>query len=48
VVRDRLTIGEASVIGAGSVILEDTVARGVYLAKTADRLPISSDELPLG
>jgi UDP-3-O-[3-hydroxymyristoyl] glucosamine N-acyltransferase len=48
VIRDRLTIKEATVIGAGSVILEDTVERGVYLAKTADRLPISSEQLPLG
>jgi sugar O-acyltransferase (sialic acid O-acetyltransferase NeuD family) len=48
VIRDRLTIRESSVIGAGSVILEDTVEKGVYLAKTADRLPISSDEIPIG
>jgi sugar O-acyltransferase (sialic acid O-acetyltransferase NeuD family) len=48
VIRDRLTIKESSVVGAGAVILEDTLERGVYMAKTADRLPIKSDQLPLG
>lgn len=48
VIRDRLRIREASVIGAGAVILEDTVEKGVYLAKTAERLSLTSDQLPLG
>lgn len=48
VVRDRLTLRSASVIGAGAVILEDTVEKGVYLARAAQRLPILSDQLPLG
>lgn len=47
VIRDRLTVREATVVGAGAVILEDTVERGVYLAKPADRLPITSDQLPI-
>jgi sugar O-acyltransferase (sialic acid O-acetyltransferase NeuD family) len=48
VVRDRLKIAAESVIGAGAVILEDTTPQGVYLGKPADRLPIRSDQLPLG
>jgi sugar O-acyltransferase (sialic acid O-acetyltransferase NeuD family) len=48
VIRDRVTIRESSVIGAGAVILEDTVERGVYLATPAQRLPILSDQLPVG
>lgn len=48
VVRDRLTIARESVIGAGALILEDTVERGVYLGRMADRLPVTSDQLPLG
>lgn len=48
VIRDRVTLREASVVGAGAVILEDTVERGVYLATPAQRLPILSDQLPVG
>jgi sugar O-acyltransferase (sialic acid O-acetyltransferase NeuD family) len=48
VIRDRVTIRESSVIGAGAVILEDTAERGVYLATPAQRLPILSDQLPVG
>jgi sugar O-acyltransferase (sialic acid O-acetyltransferase NeuD family) len=48
VIRDRLTLAPHTVVGAGAVILEDTVERGVYLAHQADRLPLTSDQLPLG
>lgn len=48
VVRDRLTLREATVVGAGAVILEDTAAQGVYLAQPAERLSITSDQLPVG
>ena len=47
-VRDRLTIARETVIGAGAVILEDTREREVYLGRPADKLPVTSDELPLG
>lgn len=47
-IRDRLTIAAECVIGAGSVILEDTQEKGVYMAKPAEKLPITSDKLPLG
>ena len=46
-VRDGVMIAQQCVIGAGALILEDTVERGVYMGKQADRLPISSDRLPL-
>lgn len=47
VVRDRIIVRRASVVGAGAVILEDTEEKGVYLARPAQRLMITSDELPL-
>jgi UDP-3-O-[3-hydroxymyristoyl] glucosamine N-acyltransferase len=46
-VRNKITIARACVIGAGAVILEDTEERGVYLGRSAQQLPISSDKLPL-
>ena len=47
VIRNRVTIARGSVIGAGSVILEDTKKNGVYMADSAEALPISSDRLPI-
>lgn len=47
-IRDRVKVAESTVVGAGANILEDTVPRGVYLARPADRLPLTSDQLPLG
>jgi sugar O-acyltransferase (sialic acid O-acetyltransferase NeuD family) len=47
-IRDRVTIAEECVIGAGAVILQDTKTREVYLGRSAELLPISSDQLPLG
>jgi sugar O-acyltransferase (sialic acid O-acetyltransferase NeuD family) len=47
-IRDRVTIGAECVIGAGAVILQDTKPKEVYLARSAELLPISSDKLPLG
>ncbi len=46
-IRDRITIARECVIGAGAVILQDTVERGVYLGSPAEKLPITSDRLPL-
>jgi sugar O-acyltransferase (sialic acid O-acetyltransferase NeuD family) len=46
-IRDNVTIARECVIGAGALILEDTLEKGVYMGISADRLPISSDKLPL-
>jgi len=47
-VRNSLTIAKECVIGAGALILENTHEGEVYMGKPAERLPISSDKLPLG
>jgi sugar O-acyltransferase (sialic acid O-acetyltransferase NeuD family) len=47
VVRDGVAIARECVVGAGALILEDTEERGVYMGVQADRLPITSDKLPL-
>ena len=47
VVRNRIEIAPGTVVGAGSVILENTAEGGVYLSRTADRLPVQSDEIPI-
>lgn len=43
--RNRITLARASVIGAGAVVLGDTVEKGVYMSPPAELLPISSDDL---
>lgn len=45
--RNRIKIARQCYIGAGSVILQDTKEKQVYMARPAELLPISSDELPL-
>jgi len=47
-IRNKVSIGKECVIGAGAIILEDTEDRSVYLGEPATKIPISSDELPLG
>lgn len=47
-IRNKVSIGKECVIGAGAIILENTEDRSVYLGEPATKLPISSDELPLG
>ncbi len=47
IIRDRIIIGAECVVSAGAIILEDTAARGVYLAGQANRLSIQSDQLSL-
>lgn len=44
-IRNRVTLASASVIGAGAVVLGDTVEKGVYMSPPAELLPISSDDL---
>jgi sugar O-acyltransferase (sialic acid O-acetyltransferase NeuD family) len=48
VVRNKVSIGKECVIGAGALILESTGDRTVYLGERATKLPISSNDLPLG
>lgn len=43
--RDHISVGERAVLGAGSVILGDVAADGVYKASSTERLPISSEKL---
>jgi sugar O-acyltransferase (sialic acid O-acetyltransferase NeuD family) len=44
-IRNKVKIGPSCIIGAGAVILDDTVEKGVYMARAADLLPITSDKL---
>lgn len=46
-IRNDIRIATASVIGAGAVILGNTVEKGVYMSQPADLLPVRSDELSL-
>jgi sugar O-acyltransferase (sialic acid O-acetyltransferase NeuD family) len=46
-VRNKITIAKHCVIGAGAVILQNTKEKQVYLARPAELLPVSSDDLPL-
>jgi sugar O-acyltransferase (sialic acid O-acetyltransferase NeuD family) len=45
--RNGLKIASHSLIGAGAVIMEDTVEEGVYLAERAKRIPKCSSEINL-
>jgi sugar O-acyltransferase (sialic acid O-acetyltransferase NeuD family) len=45
--RNSITIAPATLIGAGSVIMKDTVEKGVYLPERAKLFPKSSDEIEL-
>ena len=46
IIRNGVTIARECIIGAGALILEDTRKREVYMGIPAERLPISSNELP--
>jgi sugar O-acyltransferase (sialic acid O-acetyltransferase NeuD family) len=46
-VRNKITIAKHCVIGAGAVILQNTKEKQVFLARPAELLPVSSDDLPL-
>jgi sugar O-acyltransferase (sialic acid O-acetyltransferase NeuD family) len=45
--RNGITIGAHSLIGAGAVIMEDTAPHGVYVPRPATRLPKPSDQVDL-
>ncbi|MDG4598039.1 MAG: NeuD/PglB/VioB family sugar acetyltransferase [Candidatus Contendobacter sp.] len=47
-VRNKARIGAHGVVGAGAVVLEDTRPHGVYVARGAEALDISSDALSPG
>jgi sugar O-acyltransferase (sialic acid O-acetyltransferase NeuD family) len=44
-VKDGVTVGYANAIGAGVTLLTDTGEKEVYMNRTAQRLPLSSDQL---
>jgi sugar O-acyltransferase (sialic acid O-acetyltransferase NeuD family) len=44
-IRDNVKIAHSCVIGAGAVILGNTIERGIYMSRQADLLPMSSDRL---
>lgn len=46
-IRNKIRIASHCYIGAGAVILQDTKEREVYMARPAELLPISSDDLPI-
>ncbi len=45
-IRDGITIARECVIGAGALILNNTRERSVYMARTAQLMPMASDHLP--
>jgi sugar O-acyltransferase (sialic acid O-acetyltransferase NeuD family) len=47
-IRNKVSIGKECVVGAGAILLEDIEDRSVYIGEPANKLPISSDALPLG
>ena len=46
-IRDRVTIGEGCIIGAGATIVRDTAPGTVHVAPESVTLPISADRLRL-
>jgi sugar O-acyltransferase (sialic acid O-acetyltransferase NeuD family) len=44
-IKDGLTVGTANAIGAGVTLLNDTGDKEVYMNRTAQRLPLSTDQL---
>ena len=45
-IRDGITIARGCVIGASALIMKSTQEKGVYVAPTAQLLPMPSDRLP--
>jgi sugar O-acyltransferase (sialic acid O-acetyltransferase NeuD family) len=48
IIRNKISIGNDCVIGAGALLLENAKDGSVYMGEPATLLPISSDKLPLG
>lgn len=45
--RNGIEIAEGTLIGAGAIVMKDTVEKGVYLPRRADLFAKSSDEIEL-
>ena len=45
--HNSITLGEATLVGAGAVIARDTEPGSVYVPRRAERLPKTSDEIDL-
>ncbi len=45
--RNSITVAPATLIGAGAIVMKDTVEKGVYLPERAKLFPKSSDEIEL-
>ena len=45
--HNAITIAPETLIGAGAVITKDTVPKGVYVPRRAERLPRSSDQVEI-
>lgn len=45
--HNAITIAPGTLIGAGAVITKDTVEKGVYVPRRAERMPKSSDEVEI-
>ena len=45
--RNSITIGEQTLVGAGAIIMKDTKAKGVYLPERSQLFQKSSDEIEL-
>jgi sugar O-acyltransferase (sialic acid O-acetyltransferase NeuD family) len=45
--RNSLTVAPATLIGAGAVVMKDTIEKGVYLPKRAELFEKRSDEIEL-
>jgi sugar O-acyltransferase (sialic acid O-acetyltransferase NeuD family) len=45
--RNGLTLAPETLVGAGAIIMKDTVERGVYVGPRAEKLPTTSDQVKL-
>lgn len=45
--RNSITIAPGTLVGAGAIIMKDTIEKGVYLPKRAERFKKNSDEIEL-
>jgi sugar O-acyltransferase (sialic acid O-acetyltransferase NeuD family) len=45
--RNSITLGEQTLVGAGAIIMKDTAPKSVYLPERAKLFPKSSDEIEL-
>ncbi len=43
--RDHITLGEATMVGAGAILIKDTLPKQVYRAPRSECMAITSDEI---